>query len=943
MPQHVGLGFGCADGRFLKNAASGTFAFSDPFSFRHSQYSQYNQYNQHHHHHHHHDQRQNPPHVSRYRSLRGKSISSPGRNKTFDVFCDNNDDANSSGNGNSRSTTTSCDTSRDTGRNSSQDAAAEGSPTRRRSASSVVASKGPSKGGYYAAKECVDHRRRQQTTNSSIPPAGPAPTRTVIPLNPKSVNLPSPAPSTIRTNHKPLRGSRSLNFARFNQTAPPSPPPSPPPPTPPCPPPCSAPSTPPNNWGRQPDAPRTPVGTGSDASHRQDPGDDARWADEVARLEAETDRILAEQKKLDLARLQAQLAATASSKPEPKPKKSKLKPSRLILDKLPFFSRRNKPNAPGQPPTPKSAPAHINSTWTLPLPFVDEDPSSQIMSLREHGGVDAPASASNGGERRVTVRCLSSTINLPVTPDTCPVDIAYGTANLISHRINPATSIVFECYEQQGLERRLRRYESIRDVMNSWDRDQRNSLQVVSYDSPPDAADLELASVPKTADPPTGFTVQLYHSPRRGKWSKRWITLMESGQIFAAKRPDTKPTDKTSTILCHMSDFDIFTPAQGEVKRDIKAPKKFCFAVKSQQKSNLFPNGENFVHYFSTDDEALAQRFHQLVFGWRSWYLANKRLDTQTPKGSASVRRSATSAKYSPSTSRYTSSSYRDQPSGERTPPTVGELGPLIDMPRSNQPSDVFGRAASTRARKLTESPVKPKLWAPPPPVPQSSQGSSEFLAGGLLGDAYDRRKRAETSPTEAKREEGPFTEGPSLLNSLPKSPTSPLERSAEASSWFPSALEHSARARSQSRPSQYRPVTADTAYPGGPNASNPSESLRSRPSQRLGVGRAVKPPAGAPLINFATGGTTSSQPMPTRSTSRASASAMGGSTSGRPRSHSMAAARSSGQRYMSADQPPVPPLPFRSARRPGSGPMYQEPTRGRGGRPQEPLINRVK
>ena len=343
----------------------------------------------------HHDQRQHPPRVSRYRSLRGKSISSPDRNKTFDVFCDNDDDNNTS------------NVSRNT---------AQGSPTRRRSVSAA------SKRGYHAAKEFVN-RKRQQTTTFKIPAPAPAPTKS-LPLNPKSVNLPSPVSSTARTNHKSLRGSRSLNFARFKETSPPSPPRTPPL--------CPAPSTPPNirqeyEAFARPSFVR-PVEADDGARQRQGQSEAKRCAAEVARLEAETDRILAEQKKLDLARLQAQLAATASSQPEPKPKKSKLRPPRLILDKLSFFTRRNKPNAQGQPSTPKSAPADVNTNWTpSPSPtVVDENRLSQIMNLREHGGVDAPASASNGGERVSLILPLNLVVRHVINrrlPSVLPSDV----------------------------------------------------------------------------------------------------------------------------------------------------------------------------------------------------------------------------------------------------------------------------------------------------------------------------------------------------------------------------------------------------------------------------------------------------------------------------------------------------------------------------------------
>lgn len=313
----------------------------------------------------HSDHQKEKPRVSRYRSLRGKSLSSPRRNKTFDVFRDNEDGARQ------------------------HDAAGQTSPTRSRSA---AASK--RRDHAPAAKEF--EFRRQQTRPAAAPTAK-------LPLNPKNINAsPSPAPSPVSL--KPLRATRSLNLGPRHRE------PDQPPPLP---------SKPENQ-----DAPSTPtLQTDEEEPQPREPGardEAARWADEVARLEAETDRILAEQKKRDLARLQAQLAASPSSlRPKPKPK-----PQRLILDKLGFLARGSKSNVAGQPATPKSAPAKIFATtsqWTTP-PSVGT-PSPEIMSLLGHGGVDAPTSASNGGERvsRVEPVDLGRVLGCPVTDTTCSV------------------------------------------------------------------------------------------------------------------------------------------------------------------------------------------------------------------------------------------------------------------------------------------------------------------------------------------------------------------------------------------------------------------------------------------------------------------------------------------------------------------------------------------
>jgi hypothetical protein len=87
-----------------------------------------------------------------------------------------------------------------------------------------------------------------------------------------------------------------------------------------------------------------------------------------------------------------------------------------------------------------------------------------------------------------------------VTADTSAVDILKAAAQMMRHDIDPATSILVECYFLLGLERRLRRYEGVRDVMNSWDRDQQNTLLIMPRDSATSDQDLELNPSRERAD-----------------------------------------------------------------------------------------------------------------------------------------------------------------------------------------------------------------------------------------------------------------------------------------------------------------------------------------------------------------------------------------------------------------------------------------------------------
>src|SRR5262249_5287507 len=57
--------------------------------------------------------------------------------------------------------------------------------------------------------------------------------------------------------------------------------------------------------------------------------------------------------------------------------------------------------------------------------------------------------------------------------------------------------------------------------------------------------------------------------------------------------------------------------------KQIKPPRKICFAIKSQQKSAMFLSGANFVHFFATSDKSMASTWYEVVQQWRSWYLVN--------------------------------------------------------------------------------------------------------------------------------------------------------------------------------------------------------------------------------------------------------------------------------------------------------------------------------
>lgn len=544
--------------------------------------------------------------------------------------------------------------------------------------------------------------------------------------------------------------------------------------------------------------------------------------------------------------------------------------------------------------------------------------------------------------------------------------------------------MVVEQYRVLGLERRLRRYEHIRDVMNSWDKDAQNQLAVILIGSSSNHEDHDI-DVATNDDTPLGYQLHIYHSNRPGKWNKRWVNLLENGQIVSAKKENAKTTDKDTISLCHLSDYDIYTPTESQSKRHLKPPKRFCFAIKSQHKTTLFLNTDNYVHYFCTDDPQVAQEFKQKTRGWRSRYLVNQTQEVREKQTKSSANPEAKSRQQMSSnhcaaeTSDHVASTdgHRLRVSVDEKPYAIGQFEPLLDMKRFEKRLSQFGEDFLPPERDLPTKQMpeqsasrhllqKKTLDRKPAQAPKRVK--EDGFTGGLLGEGYDDRKQA-LAELETKQKKRPddlaFTEGPSLLNNqrdqddLPEKPESP--------SWFPSALEHTAKQRTSPEATPSRPPTSGgavkgrrfslnaatrppTREPSRPPLSHPhppprSNTLRSQPSSlshsdqqrggpkplvdltpkfheppqwsKEGKGHGVKPPEGhGQLIDFISdrngteskSGRHAEQPPPRSTFQRPTTSSGAASSVGRTRS--MSASSAAHGRPMPGDVPPVPCLP---------------------------------
>jgi len=419
-------------------------------------------------------------------------------------------------------------------------------------------------------------------------------------------------------------------------------------------------------------------------------------------------------------------------------------------------------------------------------------------------GIDAPTSAVNGGDRvcsvhlvktsrlttkqRVTVVFNKKRIQLPVTPTTTALDLFKSADIILTDTVPVRTAVALEWFKKVGVKRPLRNYEYVRDVMNSWDYDDQNELIIT--DSTIDGIDQdELLSygVPETR--PEGMSCTLNYSSKPGKWSKRYFLLRPDGQLVTAKSEKARDQEN----VCHLTDYDIYHVTQAKVAR-VKPPKKIVFAVKSLQKSNIFADESQYVHFFCTNDRSIADTFWKALQSWRSWHLKYEK--GEGLKKSPATRKVLDSAgpgilPGAPSHSRGESVGSHYQLGTFTSFMDMGDFNKKLDEIEVHKPGEYpddapLSRLGSAQAILARQRSIRVKQ---PPPLSrglaalatnnapddnarknsitpsQKSQEEDTFAAGGLLGRTYTTRQKA--AAEREQKQNGAFTDGPSLVGNM--------------------------------------------------------------------------------------------------------------------------------------------------------------------------------
>ncbi|KAI0251975.1 hypothetical protein BJV78DRAFT_1206062 [Lactifluus subvellereus] len=169
--------------------------------------------------------------------------------------------------------------------------------------------------------------------------------------------------------------------------------------------------------------------------------------------------------------------------------------------------------------------------------------------------------------------------------------------------------MLFEVSQDFGMERPIRNFEVVSEVINSWDKDKSVNLLVAK--KTPLAALLHPSAMPSSS-PIFSTYVEWESKPR--KWNKRWLQLREQGLWLSKKN-----NGKDETLLCSLANFDAYV-----VTRIHKSPKPYVFAVKSTDNFAFFENAADYVHVFCCSEKDGKKWLENILLA-RSYFINQER------------------------------------------------------------------------------------------------------------------------------------------------------------------------------------------------------------------------------------------------------------------------------------------------------------------------------
>ncbi|KAI0058260.1 hypothetical protein BV25DRAFT_1810990 [Artomyces pyxidatus] len=214
-------------------------------------------------------------------------------------------------------------------------------------------------------------------------------------------------------------------------------------------------------------------------------------------------------------------------------------------------------------------------------------------------------------QQRVFIEDMQRYNMLEIDPTTTARDVIrmLERQKQLEERKGAGGWMLFEVAHDFGMERPIRGFEIVSEVVNSWDKDK--SVNFLVAKMTPLAVLLHPSTMPSSSPRHNGY---VEWESKKGKWNKRWLELREHG-LWLSK----KDNGKDETFLCSLANFDAYT-----VTRLHKSPKPFVFAVKSTDNLTFFENAADYVHVFCCPDKD-GQKWLEGILLARSYVINQER------------------------------------------------------------------------------------------------------------------------------------------------------------------------------------------------------------------------------------------------------------------------------------------------------------------------------
>ncbi|KAJ3319514.1 hypothetical protein HDV06_006247 [Boothiomyces sp. JEL0866] len=169
---------------------------------------------------------------------------------------------------------------------------------------------------------------------------------------------------------------------------------------------------------------------------------------------------------------------------------------------------------------------------------------------------------------------------------------------------------LFEIITEFGIERPLRNWEIVTDVMSTWDTEANNAIVLKKYGY---INSLSPASLKGRYPRIQGY---MYFETKIGKWSKKFFILNDYKLCYYADGTNSGP----EVVFCDLSQFDVYTLMRPR-KKSIT---DFCFALKSDLNSSFFQDINDSAKFVCVEkperlaDWCLALRLAKSEYMWEN-------------------------------------------------------------------------------------------------------------------------------------------------------------------------------------------------------------------------------------------------------------------------------------------------------------------------------------